>query len=139
MSYLPPPPGQKISPSTPSPVGVPAANTKSKISGQPRSASVIPLVIGVISIAVSLWIFNLEPEEIQISLLAYFLTPIVVVLCLGIDTLLQRKGLHDPWFSPKPKYNFILRILVLISFLAALPHIQTIAQFVGEFIAERSA
>lgn len=137
MSTLPPPPPGNPNFSTPSNITNQfSTSSTGKISGKPRSASVLPLIVGFAAIAVSILLYTLQSNDPTFNVVAYFLTPILVVLCLGIDTILQRKGLHDPWFSPKPTYSFLLRVIVFISFVVALPHIYKIAQFVGEWAAE---
>ena len=109
--------------------------------GEPKKASLLPLFLAValliLSIAVIL-IAGPSGQNISIYLLGYLATPLAVGLCMGWDSIDQRKKTKsDPWFIAKSKYSLILRILTGFSFLVALPHINAIARILSTLLAER--
>lgn len=109
--------------------------------GETKKASLLPLFLAValiiLSIAVTL-IAGSSGQNISIYLLGYLATPLAVGLCMGWDSIDQRKKTKsNPWFIAKSKYSLILRILTGFSFLAALPHINAIARILSTLLAER--
>lgn len=109
----------------------PSIDVPSSTSGAPRSASVLPVVVAVIATVLSLALAALANGPVQ-SLTGYLLTPIVVAGCLAWDNLSQRHGMQDVWFSPKPRYALILRVLIAGSFLLAYPHIHELSSLIAE-------
>ena len=109
--------------------------------GETKKASLLPLFLAValiiLSIAVTL-IAGSSGQNISIYLLGYLATPLAVGLCMGWDSIDQRKKTKsNPWFIAKSRYSLILRILTGISFLIALPHINAIARILSTLLAER--
>lgn len=109
--------------------------------GETKKASLLPLFLAValiiLSIAVTL-IAGSSGQNISIYLLGYLATPLAVGLCMGWDSIDQRKKTKsNPWFIAKSKYSLILRILTGLSFLVALPHINAIARILSTLLAER--
>lgn len=109
--------------------------------GETKKASLLPLFLAValiiLSIAVTLIAGSTE-QNISIYLLGYLATPLAVGLCMGWDSIDQRKKTKsNPWFIAKSKYSLILRILTGLSFLVALPHINAIARILSTLLAER--
>ena len=109
--------------------------------GETKKASLLPLFLAValiiLSIAVTL-IAGSSGQDISIYLLGYLATPLAVGLCMGWDSIDQRKKTKsNPWFIAKSKYSLILRILTGFSFLVALPHINAIARILSTLLAER--
>jgi len=101
-------------------------------------ASIFPLLAAVIAITLSIGIYVITrttAHAFALHLIAYLLTPLVVALCLGWDSIAQRVGRgNDPWFSTNPTYPLILRILTGVSFLVAIPHIVAMASDIAEKI-----
>lgn len=99
--------------------------------GNPRSASVLPVLMAVIATVLSLALAVLGNAPLQ-SLTGYFLTPMSVAACLAWDNLSQRRGMQDVWFSPRPRYSLILRVFIAASFLLAYPHIHELSSLIAE-------
>lgn len=120
--------------------GNPAPRVSQPI-GAPKKASLLPLILAATLIILSILVTILagsSGQSLLIYLLGYLATPLAVGLCMGWDSIDQRKKIKsDPWFIAKSKYSLILRILTGISFLAALPHINAIARILSTLIAER--
>ena len=110
-------------------------------AGEPKKASLLPLIFAVILIILSILITLLigsSGQNLTTYLLGYLFTPLAVGLCMGWDSIDQRKKTKsDPWFIAKSKYSLILRILTGVSFLVALPHINAIARILSTLLAER--
>ncbi len=103
------------------------------------SASILPLISAVVAIAISILIFIMtagKSASISEYLIGYFLTPIVVAVCMGWDSVDQRKKVKgNPYFKSKPQLTLILRVLTGLSFIVAFPHIHSIAGIIGEKLA----
>ena len=129
MTTLPPPPNGGFNPNL-------RIQNQVQQTGDPKSASVIPLVVAVLLIIISLavtFITRNQHSALPIYILGYIATPLAVGLCMGWDSIDQRKKTKaDPWFIPKSKYSLILRILTAISFFAAFPHISEIARSLSQ-------
>ena len=99
-------------------------------------ASVLPLIFSIFAIGASVGIYLLTrtvAHAFVLHLIGYLLTPLVVALCLGWDSVSQRvKRGNDPWFTVNSTYPLILRILTGISFLVAFPHIVAMATDIAE-------
>jgi len=110
-------------------------NAVAKKSSQ---ASFVPLLVAAIAIVLSFGIYiftRATAHAFVLHLVAYILTPLVVALCLGWDSIAQRVGRgNDPWFSTNATYPLILRILTGLSFLVAFPHIVAMATDLAEKI-----
>jgi uncharacterized membrane protein YiaA len=109
---------------------------------QSSKASVLPVVIAVASIVISIVIYFVtltSADAFLLHLLGYILTPLVVALCMGWDSIAQRLGVGEsPWYEKNPTYSLILRILTAISFIPAIFHIFVIASDIAEKIAGQS-
>ena len=99
-------------------------------------ASFLPLLVAALAIVVSIGIYlftRAVAHAFVLHLFAYLLTPLVVALCLGWDSIAQRVGRgNDPWFSTNATYPLILRILTGVSFIVAFPHILAMASDIAE-------
>jgi hypothetical protein len=104
-------------------------------------ASFIPLLVAALAISISIAIYFLTrtmAHAFALHLIAYLLTPLVVALCLGWDSIAQRIGKgNDPWFSTNSSYSLILRVLTGASFIFALPHIVAMATDIAEILASK--
>ena len=102
-------------------------------------ASFLPLLVASIAIFISVGIYfftRTMADAFLLHLFAYLLTPLVVALCLGWDSIAQRIGKgNDPWFSANAKFSLILRILTGVSFIVAIPHIVEMATDIAEKLA----
>lgn len=125
----PPPPSFGSSAGIPTPGAI--APVQSASSGEPKSASVLPVVVAFIATGLSLALAFLANGTVQ-SITGYLLTPMVVAGCLAWDNLAQRHGMQDVWFSPKPRYALILRVLIAVSFVLAYPHIHELSSLLAE-------
>ncbi|PPF78898.1 hypothetical protein C5B96_13760, partial [Subtercola sp. Z020] len=108
-------------------------------------ASPVPLVLGGAAFVVSLVLALvevadarasdlgfvtlpvIEPRLWWVALLGYVFTPIVVIVAAGLDRLWQRSGLRDRYFTPKPLYGRVLRLLTWAGLVLALWHVVNLA------------
>lgn len=104
-------------------------------------ASFLPLLVAAIAISISIAIYFFTrsmAHAFVLHLIAYLLTPLVVALCLGWDSIAQRIGKgNDPWFTTNSSYSLILRILTGASFIFAFPHIVAMATDIAEILATK--
>ena len=102
-------------------------------------ASFIPLLVASIAIVISIVITFLTRNQAHaflMHLIGYVLTPLVVALSMGWDAIDQRKKTGaDAWFEKNTKFSLILRILTGLSFVMALPHINSMAKDIAEKLA----
>lgn len=101
--------------------------------GTPRSASVWPLIVGVIALVASalIAIFLQQLGAQWWSLVGYGLTPLVAVLATGWDAVGQLAGQRDPWFVIRPHLSRILRILAGLSIAFGVVHIWRISEWLA--------
>jgi hypothetical protein len=102
-------------------------------------ASILPVIISILALSASIAIYILTrttAHAFTLHLIGYVLTPLAVALCMGWDTIAQRKGKgSDPWYEKNEKYSLILRGLTAVSFLVAFPHIFAMATDIAEKLA----
>ena len=106
---------------------------------EPRKASPLPMILGIVFLLVSLglWWFRFELGQEWFAVLGYFLTPYAVFACLTWDVLWQRQGQKDPWFDMRPRYSTILRVVSFASLGVAVLHILEISRRVGQIAVEQ--
>lgn len=130
-----PPKGDNIFSSSKSPLPM------TQPTGITKKASLIPTLVAIALMLVSVFISVIvgsSGQNLSIYVLGYLATPLLVSLCMGWDSIDQRKKTKsDPWFIPKSKYSLFLRILTGLSFVIALPHINAIARILSTFLAEQ--
>lgn len=121
--------------------GGPDAPMVSDLNGEPKKASPLPLIVAVVLVLASalIQVFKFQLGVNFWFFVGYLLTPVLVALTLGWDSVLQRNGRKDPWFAPSPRYSLIIRILVGIGFLLAVLHILDIARFCGQSFVQSGA
>ena len=104
------------------------------VSGEVRHASKLPLIAGLVALLAGVGLIPLAfiLENRAIFVLGYVATPVLTLLAVAWDSLLQRKGSRDPWFSVNKKLSAILRAIAVISFIPAVIHIWQIANWLGE-------
>jgi len=109
---------------------------------QSSKASVLPVLIAIAAFVISIAIYfatRTSADAFLLHLLGYVLTPLVVALCMGWDSIVQRRGVGEsPWYEKNPTYSLALRILTAISFIPAILHIIVIASDIAEQIAGQS-
>ena len=105
------------------------------IQGEPKKASILPLVVAAVLLVVSISLYLLRYQlggGLGWHFLGYSLTPIFSALVLGWDAIAQRQGRKDPWFEPKPSYSRIIRVMVALGFAVAVFHILEIGTVCGQ-------
>jgi len=105
----------------------------------PRTASPVPVIVGLFFLLLSsgLWWFRVEIAQEWVFTLGYLLTPYAVFACLTWDSLWQRQGQKDPWFDVRPRYTNVLRVASLLSLAVAVLHILEISRRVGQIAIEQ--
>jgi hypothetical protein len=129
-----------INPPTPSsgPGLPPAQPIFIESSGEHKKASLLPVILAAVTLLLSMaiQIFQYQLANNIWYYAGYALTPLVVTMILGWDSISQRKGRKDPWFETKPIYSKILRVLVLVGFIVAVFHIVAIGIQIGEQVVQ---
>lgn len=101
--------------------------------GQPKNASVLPLIVLLIAIlasaAIAYFIQELGGE--WWSLVGYALTPLFGVVAVGWDALAQLSGRKNPWFVARPGLSRFVRIAAAISIVVGVVHIWRISEWVA--------
>ena len=109
------------------------------MSKKSSQASVVPLSVALVAIVISCVISFLtrnQAHAFALHLVGYVLTPLVVALMMGLDSIDQRKKTgSDAWYEKNTKYSLTLRILTGLSFVIALPHIASMAKDIAEKLA----
>ena len=129
-----------INPPTPSPnLGLPPAQpTFIESSGEHKKASPLPVILATVTLllSIAIQVFQYQLANNIWYYAGYALTPLVITMILGWDSISQRKGRKDPWFETKPMYSKILRVLVLAGFIVAVFHIVAIGIQIGEQVVQ---
>lgn len=110
-----------------------AGNSKQK------SASILPLIIGLVSIIISLILLprTLGNHSSVLAILGVTFALVVVGLAYALDTVSQRKGIMESyWFVQKPIYTTLLRGLLVLGLIIALINIYVIADVLSEYFGE---
>jgi hypothetical protein len=107
-------------------------------SGEHKKASPLPIIFATITLlfSIAIQIFQYQLANNIWYYAGYALTPLVITMILGWDSISQRKGRKDPWFETKPIYSKILRVLVLAGFIVAVFHIVAIGIQIGEQVVQ---
>ncbi len=107
-------------------------------SGEHKKASPLPVILATITLllSIAIQIFQYQLANNIWYYAGYALTPLVITMILGWDSISQRKGRKDPWFETKPIYSKILRVLVLAGFIVAVFHIVAIGIQIGEQVVQ---
>ena len=78
------------------------------MSKKSSKASIVPLLVAVFAIVLSLGISFLTRNQAHafgLHLVGYLLTPLVVALAMGLDSIDQRKKTgSDAWFEKNKRY-----------------------------------
>jgi len=107
-------------------------------SGEHRKASPLPVILATLTLllSIAIQVFQYQLANNIWYYAGYALTPLVITMILGWDSISQRKGRKDPWFETKPIYSKILRVLVLAGFVVAVFHIVAIGIQIGEQVVQ---
>lgn len=107
-------------------------------TGTHKKASVLPLTMAILTLVVSVGIqaFQYQLANNIWYYVGYLLTPLLITMLLGWDSIAQRSGRKDPWFETKPVYSKVLRFLVLAGFVVAVFHIVAIGIQIGEQVVQ---
>lgn len=77
-----------------------------------------------------------QDDYAYIGWIGYFLTPVIPILALVVDRVLQVRGLVNSQFVPRPAFAAVLNVVAGIGIAASLWHILTIAVPAVEFVQE---
>lgn len=117
---------------------VPSPTTASITPGQPfvrasslEKASALPLVVAAASVALGLGT-RLIPPDLWTEILGYVLAGFIPIMCLGWDSVSQRRGLANPNFIPKRAYTLVIRILAGVGIIIAVINLTELAIFLAE-------
>ena len=105
------------------------------IQGEHKKASILPLLTAALFLVTSSSLYAFRYQlggDLLWHVTGYILTPLLVSLALGWDSIWQRQGRKDPWFEPKPLYSKIIRLLVAFGFAVAVFHILEIGTICGQ-------
>ncbi|MEI7540577.1 MAG: hypothetical protein WCJ89_03770 [Actinomycetes bacterium] len=144
---MPPPPlpassnGKKFLPDsnlrrTPGAIGI--TSPGNFLAEDIERASVIPVLTSGFAILISclIWLTN-KNDGPFLSLLGYLFSPFIVIICLGIDSYLQRLKISKfAWFLPNPNYSKILKAFAIISIAISYPHINNLASHISAWLAQ---
>lgn len=162
MSSQPPPPPPRGSARPPESSSTttlrPPRNPSAR--GLRDAASPVPLVVGAGAVAVSLvlaiiGLANSVPTVLipqprialplddtnlwWVSVIGYILTPIVVILARGWDTVSQRHGLQNRNFVLKPQYSKLLGILLVVGCVLAVWQLLNVSLAVADLFSAGAA
>jgi len=104
-------------------------------------ASVLPLVVGLISLALGLVaavvITSTAPSSVMAwGIVGYVAAGFLPPLFLGWDSTAQRRGLKNPNFRPRRDYSRFLRFIVFVGIAVAIFHIWTVADVLAVAVSE---
>ena len=103
------------------------------------NASIVPLLIGAVSTLISVVLLprTLSEHSSLYGSVGVFFALVVVGMAYAFDTVSQRKGIMtSPWFTQKPLYTNLLRILLVVGLVIALINIYVIADVLSEYFGE---
>lgn len=110
----------------------------SLVTGEVKHASKLPLIAGLLLFALGCASIPLAflVEQRWLFIVGYIATPVLVLMCYAWDTLSQRSGSRDPWFSLNKKASLILRIVSIASFIPAAIQVWQISIWIGEIAVQ---
>ena len=141
MTIPPPPPPVGAKAAMP----IASAGVQSGIVRQPKqtnssygTASALPVIIAASALVVGA-VPLIIPGVIWAAVLGYFFAGFITIMCLGWDSVSQRKGLSNPNFTLKPKFSLALRFIVALGFVIAVLNLIDIAMPIAEFLSNPGA
>lgn len=106
----------------------------SPVTGEVRHASKLPLFVAIFSLLVGIasipLAFALETRALFV--VGYVATPVLTLMCVAWDSLAQRNGSRDIWFSIDKKLSLFIRVVAMLSFVPAAIQIWQIANWLGQ-------
>jgi hypothetical protein len=100
-------------------------------------ASKLPLVVSFVILTVGATLLVVLPEDsIALGLTAYFLSALGPTVCLGWDSVSQRKGMKSPGFAGNRTQTRILQLVAIGGILIATFHMFRVADDIAEIITE---
>lgn len=110
----------------------------SPVSGEVRHASKLPLfvAIGLLLIGIASIPLAFALESRALFIVGYVATPVLTLMCVAWDSLAQRKGSRDIWFSIDKKLSLFVRIVAMVSFVPAAIQIWQIANWLGQIAVQ---
>lgn len=143
MTTLPPPPPgapKSAGAMKPPPIGgLPGGAKQTVIHKEDyEHASKLPLVIAIVAIVASIAL-TLFANRLSawINFGGYLLTPFIVIICTGLDSVQQRRrATTDLYFLENRKITSALRGLSFLSLLLSIPHIEAIASSIAAWVAK---
>jgi len=148
MPPLPPEPGKIPSPAPLASLSATSKNSapwsapqNSKLTFNPKKferASVLPIVIAILAIGLStlIWFIN-RHSSMALSAIGYLLSPLAVIMALGLDNFLQRTHTSKgEWFVPNQSYGRVLRFLTGLALILSYPHISGLADHISAWLAQ---
>ena len=118
--------------------GVPKLPNKKVLLEDLEKATPIPIVIASLALVLSIiiWIIN-RHSSLFLSAVGYCLSPFIVIMCLGLDTFLQRrKTSAGDWFIPNHSFGVILRAMTLFALILSYPHVSGLADHISAWLAQ---
>lgn len=102
------------------------------ISGTPKSASKIPVILSLISTVASVAIYFAFPHDsLAAGIVGYLLTPIGATLALALGQSLDVSGRRSVWYSPSKTLITALKVLAILGFIIGGLHMWDIATIVA--------
>jgi hypothetical protein len=107
-------------------------------SGEVKHASKLPLLTALVlfiagSSTIPLAFFF---ENRLFFVIGYLATPVLVLMCVAWDSLSQRNGSRDPWFSVNKKLSLAVRVVAMVSFVPGVIQIWQISIWFGELAVQ---
>jgi|LauGreDrversion4_2_1035121.scaffolds.fasta_scaffold695426_2 hypothetical protein len=100
-------------------------------------ASKLPLLVSLLILAIGATLLVVLPEDsIALGLAAYFLSALGPTVCLGWDSVSQRKGMKSPGFSGNRTQTRVLQLVAIGGILIATFHMFRVADDIAEVLTE---
>jgi hypothetical protein len=121
-----------------SPIGSSRSSTSfSAPKSVAKSASKLPLIFSVLIVTLGAALLIIFPDEtISFGLVSYFFAALGPTVCLGWDTVSQRKGMKSPGFSGNRTQTRIMQFLAIGGIAIATVHMFRIADDIAEILTE---
>ncbi len=102
------------------------------VTGTPKNASKLPLLLSIISTVISVAIYALFPHDgLIMSVVGYLLTPIGATLALALGQTLDVSGRRSVWYSPSKGLITALKIFAILGFVIGGLHMWDIATIIA--------
>jgi hypothetical protein len=104
-----------------------------------KQASKLPLFValGLFALGSAFLPLAFLLETRLLFVLGYLITPVLVFLTVGWDSLAQRAASRDPWFAVNKKLSTLVRAIALLSLVPGVAHIWYISIWVGEIAVQQ--